>query len=371
MNPLIHAATLLSALLPAVLLTSAPPASAHSASTAYLDVARDGTATTLHWRVALRDLDLLLDLDADRDGRLQWREVAARSADLVALAQTSLRLDGGCTSAFDPPAFQRDGELGYALLVARSDCAPRRLDYRLFDGVDPTHRLLVKLSSDAPRVLAPGQSLELADPAAAAPPSFGAFVHEGVQHILGGFDHLLFLVALMLPALLARHDGRWRARTDRRRALLQVAWIATAFTAAHSITLAIATFGWLRVPPSIIEPLVALTVLAAALNNLWPLVATRLAAVAFGFGLIHGFAFAEVLAPLQLPRADLARALLGFNLGVEAGQLAVIGASFALLALAVRWRGYPRWVLQGGSAAVALLAGAWIVERTFAVALLP
>ncbi len=184
-----------------------------------------------------------------------------------------------------------------------------------------------------------------------------------IGHILSGIDHLLFLVALMLPAVVTRRDGAWAARDDRRAALMQVVWIATAFTLAHSLTLAVATLGWLRVAPAVIEPLVALTVLAAALNNLKPVVTRRLAAVAFVFGLIHGFAFAEVLAPLELPRADLARALLGFNLGVEAGQMLVVAASFALLAWAARWRGYGRWVLRNGSVAVALLAVLWIVER--------
>ena len=275
--------------------------------------------------------------------------------------------------AFDPPRFVRLGELGFAQLDGRADCDPAAtLRYDLFLGLDAGHRALVQLDGGAPRLVAPGETVALAADAAPTAPgalastlsnTLSGFVRAGIGHILSGIDHLLFLVALMLPAVVTRRDGAWTARDDRRAALLQVVWIATAFTLAHSLTLAVATLGWLRVAPAVIEPLVALTVLAAALNNLKPVVTHRLAAVAFVFGLIHGFAFAEVLAPLELPRADLARALLGFNLGVEAGQMLVVAASFALLAWAARWRGYGRWVLRNGSVAVALLAVLWIVER--------
>ncbi len=240
-----------------------------------------------------------------------------------------------------------------------------------------THRALVTLADEAqPRLLAPGQSLTIAataatETASTPPATFVAFVREGVGHILSGIDHLLFLVALLLPAVLERRDGRWQRRANLRHALAQVVWIATAFTFAHSITLALAAFNVVRIAPHIIEPLVALTVLAAALNNIRPIVTARLALLAFCFGLIHGFAFAEVLAPLALPRSELALALLGFNLGVECGQLLVVAATFTALALAVRWRGYSRWVLQGGSIAVALLACAWIAERVFDLSLLP
>jgi hypothetical protein len=359
-------------------------AHAHSASTAYLHVTAEADETlSVNWRIALRDLDVLLDLDADGDGRLTWGEVAARAGAIRSLAADSLRIERGnvtCSLNFEEPRYARDGDLSFAELNARTACAGGAgqswsLSYRLFNGIDPTHRALVALANEVqPRLLAPGQMLTIAVTAASAstpPATFGAFVREGIGHILSGIDHLLFLIALMLPAVLERRDGVWRRRTDLRRAFAQVAWIATAFTLAHSITLAIAAFNVLRVAPRIIEPLVAVTVLAAALNNIRPIVTTRLALLAFCFGLIHGFAFAEVLAPLALPRAQLALALLGFNLGVESGQLLVVGATFTVLALAGRWRGYSRWVLQGGSLAVALLACAWIVERVFAFSLLP
>jgi hypothetical protein len=336
---------------------------AHAPSTAYLQI--DADALTA--RVALRDIDAVLDLDADGDGRLTWGEVQDRRDDIGAWLAAGLALARGgtaCTLAARPPAFAQLDGVGYLVQPLRAECpagGALSLEYRLFAGVDPSHRALVSVPAlDAPRLLTPGGRLSLdADAAKSA----GGFFADGVRHILGGVDHLAFLCALLLPAVLARCDGRWTAVASPGPALRSVFWIVTAFTVAHSITLAAASLGWLRVPGSIIEPLIAATVLAAALNNLFPVVTRRLGGLAFCFGLIHGFGFAEVLVPLQLAPGDMAWALLAFNLGVEAGQGLVVAAAFALLAALRHWPAYPRWVLHGGSAALALVACGWIVER--------
>jgi hypothetical protein len=352
-------------------------ACAHSASTAYLRVEPDERGAAIEWRVALRDLDVLLDLDADGDGRLTWGEVVDRADAIEALARERLALHAGetpCALRLAPLRYVRLDDFGFAQLEGRADCAGAKLAlrYRLFEGIDASHRaLLVVAGETAPRIVAPGASVHLRGRADGdAPRSPGAFVSEGIGHILGGFDHVLFLIGLMLPAVVRREGGRWVARDDLRAAATSVVWIATAFTIAHSLTLAAATLGGLRVSPRIIEPLIAATVLATALNNLWPVVTRRLALVAFGFGLIHGFGFAEVLAPLELPRTELALALAAFNAGVEIGQLAIVATGFALLAALRRWAGYPRWVLVPGSALLALVACIWIVERVLDLSIL-
>ncbi len=358
-------------LLAVVLFTVTTFAVAHGNSTAYLTLspAENGTLDA-HYRLALRDADALLDLDANGDGVLTWGEVDDRGADLRALVQRHLAFtaDGQpCTAEFSGPTFARDADVGFAAFNARLACAqPLKIDYALFDGIDATHRVAVQSSGQAPRLLAPGTATEFGSGTAGEADVRGLLA-QGVTHILGGLDHLLFLIALLLPAVLVREAGRWRAAGALRPALVQVVWIATAFTLAHSITLALASFGVLRVPTSVVEPLIALTVLLAALNNLWPVVRRRLALVAFAFGLVHGFGFAEVLAPLGLPPGELAWALLAFNIGVELGQIGVVGAAFVLLALLRHWPGYPRWVLGAGSSAVALLALGWIAERVLDV----
>ena len=133
---------------------------------------------------------------------------------------------------------------------------------------------------------------------------------------------------------------------------------------------ALAAFGGVcQLPSRLVESAIAVSVILAALNNLWPVVRRGRWLVAFGFGLIHGFGFAGVLAELGLPRDALLLALVGFNLGVEAGQLAIV-AVFLPLAFLLRdtWA-YRRVVALGGSAAIALLATLWLVERAFDVKL--
>lgn len=357
---------------------------AHSTSTAYLDVdASAPSAPTLQWRIALRDLDALLDLDADGDSQLTWGEVADRAADITALAASKIAVKGGaaaCALRFDAPRYVRLTEVGYAQLDGTAACgadSSLTLDYRLFEGIDPSHRVLVSLQgASQPRIVAPGETVNLsaAGATADAPSGFLGFLRTGIAHISGGFDHLLFLLTLLLPSVLQRQHaanaGRWVAQDQVKPALIAVIWIVTAFTIAHSITLALASFGLIRIPTRVIEPLIALTILATALNNVWPVVTRRLAAVAFAFGLIHGIGFAEVLAPLSLPRGDLALALLGFNLGVEIGQISIVAAAFLVLATVRRWSGYPRWILTFGSALIAIVAVFWLIERVFNVSVL-
>lgn len=353
---------------------------AHSTSTAYLEVdARVPSATTFQWRIALRDLDALLDIDTNGDGQLTWGEVADRAADVTTLAASRIFIRSGatnCTLRVDSPRYVRLADAGYAHVEGTAECGAGgalALDYRLFEGVDPSHRVLVSVrGASRPHIAAPGATVALSDAesAADAPSGFSGFWWSGIEHIAGGFDHVLFLLTLLLPAVLQRRKGRWVAREDVRGALVTVIWIATAFTIAHSITLALATFGVIRISARVIEPLIALTIVAAALNNVWPVVTRRLAAVAFAFGLIHGFGFAEVLTPLSLPRDALALALLGFNLGVEVGQIAIVGTAFLALTTLRRWPGYPRRVLGLGSAVIVIVAGLWFIERVFDVSIL-
>jgi len=137
----------------------------------------------------------------------------------------------------------------------------------------------------------------------------------------------------------------------------------TSFTVAHSITLSLAALGMISLPSRLVESAIAVSVVLAALNNLIPLVGGRRWLVAFAFGLIHGFGFASVLAELGLPRDALVLALVGFNLGVEAGQLSIV-AGFLPLAYFLR-RGwfYRQVILFGGSTAIAAIAMVWLLER--------
>jgi hypothetical protein len=192
-----------------------------------------------------------------------------------------------------------------------------------------------------------------------------AYFRTGVEHIWSGYDHLLFLLSLLLPAALLRRQQCWEPQPALRRVLTEVASTVTAFTIAHSLTLTLATIGVLNVPTRAAETLIALSVVLAAMNNVWPVVCSRRWLVAFGFGLVHGLGFASLLTDLGLPSGTRVWALLGFNLGVEAGQLAIVAAF-----LPVAWylrdsRIYRRLGMIGGSLAIAAIGVFWLTERAF------
>lgn len=367
-----------------VALLLALPAHAHKPSDSYLSIDVGPVALSGRWDIALRDLDAALVLDADGNGEITWGEVRARHADIAAyaVARLAVRADERpCTLAVGEQLVDGHTDGAYSVLPLALRCeakAPSRLaiDYRLFADLDPQHRGLLKLGAQgATRTAVLGPHAPLQHFELAAPSRWSQFVdytREGAWHIGIGFDHILFLISLLLPSVLAWRaaERRWQAVPHFREAFVEVLKVVTAFTLAHSVTLSLAVLGVIELPSRLVESVIAASVLAAALNNLRPLVVRRLWLVAFGFGLVHGFGFASVLADLGLPRDALAVALVGFNVGVELGQLAIV-LVFLPLAYALRdTRLYRRWLMVGGSLAIAALAALWLVERAFALSLL-
>jgi hypothetical protein len=375
-------------------------AHAHKPSDSYLTLhAEEGKGdVTARWDIALRDLDYVLELDRDSNGELTWGEVRQRSADIVQLATHNLQLAGGDKDCpweqAAPLQLDHHSDGTYAVLSLVAHCpsldAGLKLHYSLFFDVDPSHRGLVQW-------IAPGgvaaQALifgtESAEQSLALKPT-GAwqtlrqYIVDGMWHIWIGYDHILFLLSLLLPAVLVRRQGRWEGAPGFGGAVKEVLKVVTAFTLAHSITLTLAALQIISLPSRLVESTIALSVIFAALNNLrgrrWrplatasgdrppggasqsgggpatDLVKSKLWVLAFAFGLIHGFGFASVLAEV------------GFNGGVEIGQLAIV-AVFLPIAFFIRKTGfYRRGVLTVGSLLVAAIATWWFVQRAFDLA---
>jgi hypothetical protein len=366
---------------------------AHKPSDSYLTlVVAEGAGAGVisgHWDIALRDLDDAIGLDGDGDGRITWGELRARHAEIAAYAAARLALaaDGAaCPLEVGPQRVDAHTDGAYTVLPLRFACpqppAALSLHYSLFAELDPQHRGLLNLTAHgATRAAIFGpqaatQVFELRRVSAWS--QFVDYGREGVGHIWIGFDHILFLLSLLLPAV-----GTWRApgaaggravwQPDERFGLAfwDVLRIVTAFTVAHSITLSLATLGLLALASRGVESAIALSVVLAALNNIWPVFHGGRWIVAFAFGLVHGFGFASVLTDLGLPQGALALALVGFNVGVEIGQLSIV-LVFLPLAWALRrsWF-YRRAVLVGGSGLIVAIAATWFVERAFELKLLP
>ena len=177
----------------------------------------------------------------------------------------------------------------------------------------------------------------------------------GFSHIVFGFDHLLFVVALVLLI------GGWR----------RLIATVTAFTVAHSITLAATTLGLVSVARQPVEICIALSIVLVAREILRPpdseptLARRAPALIAFAFGLLHGFGFAAALAEIGLPAGDIPRALFAFNVGVELGQLAIVAATLALLAAITRFAAaWQRPATVAGAYAIGAVASAWLIQRT-------
>jgi len=357
-----------------LLLLASLAAEAHKPSDSYLHLKVDGARVSGQWDIALRDLEQAIGLDANGDGEITWSELRARHADIAAYALARLSVSGdakGCPLGVTGHEVDHHSDGAYEVLRFAAECgsAPAAIEigYKLFFDFDAQHKGLLNLEyqgSIQSLVFTPEQPTQrfvLGEMSALR--QFLSYLREGVWHIWIGYDHVLFLVSLLLPAVLMRERRHWLPVTRFGIAFWDVFKIVTSFTVAHSITLSLAALGVISLPSRLVESAIAASVVLAALNNLLPLVGGRRWLVAFAFGLIHGFGFASVLTELGLPRDALVLALVGFNLGVEAGQLAIV-AAFLPLAYYLRasWF-YRRLVLFGGSLAIVAIAMVWLVER--------
>lgn len=355
---------------------------AHSSSNSYLTLSMPSQQLTLRADLHVRDLDLIFDLDRDRDGQVTWAETQARSTELTAWLALGISLSASgqrCTlGQADLQASQHaDGIYLSALWTPQCPGASSPLDetrftlgYDLIFSQDNLHRGLLKV--DFPQyqssaLLSPDRP-EVQVSASDSKPLqvFGRYVVEGVWHIWIGIDHIAFLLSLLVLAPLLPSRQRvlhWQAVTQARPVLLDVLAVVTAFTVAHSITLGLTITGWITPPADLVEPAIALSVVLAALNNLLGFSAVKRWRLAFVFGLVHGFGFASVLLDLGLPASGLVAALGGFNLGVELGQLAIVAVFFPL-AWGLRQTRFYRWVVvAGGSMAIVVLGLFWTMQR--------
>ena len=254
-----------------------------------------------------------------------------------------------------PPAREGERDPVRVPFVATCGAPPVRLDMRcdvLFDR-DPAHRAYYSVEDARVThvgVFTQGQrsaSVDVRD----FQPVGGAveFVREGMVHIWTGLDHVLFLLALLLPAALVRTPSGWTPRAGLGATAREVLKVVTAFTLAHSITLCLSFFGFLAPPAHWVEVAIALSVFAAAWNNLRPFLPGRAWAMALAFGLVHGLGFAGALKNLALPIHARGVALAAFNVGVELGQLVIVAAVLPIVYAASSRRTYPRLGMGAGS----------------------
>jgi hypothetical protein len=358
-------------------LLAAQSVCAHIASNGFLTLNVEGSSRLNgHIELAVRDVELAVGLDTNGDGKVTWGEVRAHEREIVDyvvrhLSISSGRSVGRCEVRGGALEVNERVDGNYlwvplGLVCARSLDAIT-IDYRMMQGIDPSHRGLLVVSAygatqtgvlipgAGPTVISLGHVTWLT--------TVAEYFKVGVWHIWSGIDHLLFLLSLLLPAVLRRADGRWEAAPLARPAFINILKVVTAFTLAHSVTLSLAAFDAVHLPSRLTESVIAASIIVAALNNVFPRVTEGRWRIAFAFGLLHGFGFASVLAEMGLPPGARSISLVAFNLGVEAGQLAVVLAAMPLAYWLRATRFYRNAVLNWGSCAIAGLALVWLVQR--------
>ena len=326
---------------------------------------------------------VIASIDSDHDGVLSWDE-QHRYAEHV-MADLELKEDGRdlplhLTSVTFPSVDQMNMGTGEIELAFSADLPVVRGEHQLtFENHHQSGISVYLVNSLVPRnqnLHLEAQSrnqnqsfyqVTLADAGSVAPQGFtwsgfaGAF-RLGVHHIAEGTDHLLFLLTLLLPAPLLALAGRWNGRAAVRRSLTQILRIVTAFTLGHSLTLALSGLGLVHLPGRPVEVLIAVSILVSAIHAMRPVFPGREAIIASSFGLIHGLAFASALNELGVTGWYRLISVFGFNLGIEAMQLAVVTVTLPALLLLSRTRFYSAFRIAG--AAFACVAScAWIVER--------
>lgn len=349
-------------------------AHAHLSSDSYLhvDIDADGRPSG-QWDISLRDLDAAIGL-AGEDGVITWGRLKARRAAIEAYAYDRLSIDG-CALRPSDMLVDRHAGAAYAVLRFTAECqstrAPRRLHYRLLFDIDPTHRGLLTLatpSGEQSEVLSPDRAdVGLDRIGESTSGSFLHFLGFGVSHILFGYDHLLFVAVLMIFAAFRRNEAGWAPLDGFGASALQTLAILTAFTLAHGVTLTLSLFHFIDAPARYVEPAVAATIMGAAIDNLLPILSYARWTIAFGFGLVHGLAFATALGPMRLSTSGLLSALVGFNGGVELGQIAVALLLMPLVYMARRKRLYVSYIAPALTALAFLLALLWFVDRVEAL----
>jgi hydrogenase/urease accessory protein HupE len=309
----------LSTALAAAVLLFAPPAHAHPLDESRAEVTVAGS--TVHWRLAVHP-SFLAQIDTNGDGRISSEEIQANLPALDRFFAARLFVNTGGRLC-DPQVEGVSGGPGLERVTITIDyrcpgpIEKLRIEMHLFDGITPNWVCLARLhwgGEDRQFAFREGSAAwELGGPAAGE----RGLAALGVEHIFTGYDHLMFLVGILLLG------GRFWSLVK----------IVTAFTIAHSVTLILAALGLVELPPTVVEPAIALSIAYVGAENFFLKSTDRRWIIAFVFGLVHGFGFAGVLREMGLPERGLVISLLSFNVGVEMGQLAVVAVVLPLILL--------------------------------------
>ena len=361
--------------------------SAHALGQSYVFLRVDDDSVSGRFEMIVADANVVLSLDLPTDGTARWDQIEPHMEqfrsyllDHVAMAgpkgPTPIRLHG-----------QRLHDIDFGQFVVvdfdldRFDEPPDYVDIHysvLFDEIAGHQGLVVvennwktgTFNDEGNVALIFGakyidQRLDLTSSSTWR--GFRALFDLGVHHIWIGIDHILFLMALLVPAVMTRENGKWLPVDGFTPAMIKVVTIVTFFTIAHSTTLSLAALDVVHLPSRLVESIIAVSIAVAALDIIVPVFGKRVWLVVLGFGLFHGFGFASVLGTMGIPTQYMALSLFGFNLGVEVGQVAIIAIAFPVLFWLRRFNVYAFPASQLAAVGLMFVSLYWFTERAFEV----
>jgi hypothetical protein len=340
-----------------------------------------------HVDMAIADINTALNLSLPTDGSVDSARIAPHLDAIRAYVsqRVSVAVNGGTAdlplTGFDFATLNIAQYLQLNFAFDDLTAEPRTIDveYDVLFDVAPEHRGMVVIESyfktgtfddeaNVVLVFTPDSGRQTIDLSSSSVwRGFMALVGMGTHHIWIGIDHILFLLALLLPAVVTREGGRWQPTRQFRSALIHVVKVVTVFTIAHTITLSLAALNAVSMSSRVVESIIAISIAIAALDIVVPIFKERIWWIVFAFGLFHGFGFASVLSSIGIPSRYMVHSLLGFNLGVEIGQVVIVCALFPLLYLMRKHWLYVKGVLPVGAGALIAVSLYWFVERAFEV----
>lgn len=344
---------------------------AHKGSDAFLTGRIEANRMEGFWDVHLRDVATVIAIDDNDDRAITWEEVLTHAGELAMVLRARVQFsnaDEACDVTLARIQVNEHSDGVYAQFPLTVNCptpiSALTIRYRFLFDVDAQHRALVSIASGSntqSRVIsADTPEIVITTRDNAVMSMLVDYARVGVWHIWTGFDHVLFVVALLLGAARVKYSNHKPLRA----LAANVLTLVTAFTIAHSITLILTVLGAITIPSRLVEGAIALSVAIAAVNNIWNILGRHTTKITFMFGLIHGMGFAGALSELGLPSEGRVFALAAFNVGVEAGQLAILALLFPVVyAMRINLLGAQRAVTYV-SFAIASAGAIWFIDRT-------
>ena len=360
------------------------PVSAHKPSDSYLSFNIIDSNIDGQWDISLKDLDYGIGLDSNNDNLITWGEVKQNKSKIVNYVFDRLVVklkNQACKFNLTNFLIDNHSDGAYCILqfdvenISKSTISDFDIDYNLLFDLDSNHRGIVSVKNKdkvISAILSPTIHFKHFDLY-----NFNllgniiSFIKEGIRHIWIGADHILFLLSLLISAVFIFRNGKYEPSERFYPSFWNVFKIVTAFTVAHSVTLSLAALGVINLPSRLVESVIALSVLLAALDNIFCILKDKKWLFAFLFGLVHGFGFANVLAELGLPKNYFLSSLISFNIGVEIGQLGIVLLFLPLAFKLSRLWIYEKLVVSCGSFLIAFVGFLWFVERTFNLSFMP